>query len=118
MPKNNSKKKPVVWLVNFNAGHDYSAAKKYGSLVPISEGLVSPFATDRFLEKVHAWFARFNAEDFLLLSGNFLLNAVTVGYLAHRLGWLRLLVFRNIDRSYQVRFVDFRHLEAPHDATG
>lgn len=111
MPKNNSKKKAVVWLVNRNAGHDYSAAQKYGSLVPISEGLVYPFATDRFLERAGERLRDFAADDFLLLSGNLLLNAVAIGYLAHRLGWLRVLVFHQPSRSYQVRFVDFRHLD-------
>lgn len=110
MPKTDQKN-PVVWLVNKNAGHDYSAAEKYGTLVPISEGQAAPFATDRFLEKVHkAMAGGYSPEDFLLLSGNLLLNAVAIGYLARRCGWLRLLVFHAQSRAYVVRFVEFRHL--------
>ena len=102
--------RPTVWLVNRNAGHDYSAARQYGELVPLSEGLSHPFATDRFLETIHERLAHFGQEDYLLLSGHLLLNAVVIGYLARRFGWLRLLVLHMKSRTYVERFLDFRHL--------
>ncbi len=110
MPKT-EEKQPVVWLTNVNAGHDYSAAKKYGPLVPLTEGPVSPFATDRLLERVHERLAAFGPEDYLLVSGHLLMNGVVIGYLARRFGWLRLLVFNGRTREYVPRFVDYRHLE-------
>lgn len=103
-------KKPIVWLVNRNAGHDYSGAEKYGDLVPLTEGLAHPFATDRFLALVHERLARFGEEDYLLLSGHLLLNAVALGYLARKFGWLRLLVLHMKSRTYVERFLDYRHL--------
>lgn len=107
MPKT---KKPTVWLVNRNMGHDYSGASRYGELVPLTEGLAHPFATDRFLALVHERLGKFAEEDYLLLSGHLLLNAVAVGYLARRFGWLRLLVLHMKSRTYTERFLDYRHL--------
>lgn len=105
-----NQKRPIVWLVNRNTGHDYSGAEKYGELVPLTEGLAHPFATDRFLALVHERLAKYGEKDYLLLSGHLLQNAVAVAYLARKFGWLRFLAMHMKTRTYTERFLDLRHL--------
>ena len=100
-----------VWLVNRNEGHDYRNAKEFGEIIPLSEGMVSPLATDRFLERVKDRLDQVGPEDYVLLSGHLLLNAVVCGYLARRNGWLRVLTFLSKQRIYVPRFIELRHLE-------
>jgi hypothetical protein len=97
---------PTVHVVNWNAGHDYQPAERYGELVKLTEGQVSIFATDRLLERLARGLVAFDPQqDYLLLSGNMVVNALALMLLAWRFPRLRLLVFDNRRDVYVPRTV-------------
>lgn len=57
-----------VFVANF-AGHDYSKAKKYGELVPITKGFVSMQGLDRLKFQIAEAIATTAPDDYLVLSG-------------------------------------------------
>lgn len=77
---------PKVFIVN-RAGHDFSKAKEFGTLVPVTSGNINVFRPDRDLYKIQRALDDFDyTQDFLLLSGNVLANALSVARLVNCLG--------------------------------
>jgi hypothetical protein len=59
---------PRVFVTNF-AGHDYTAAEKYGEIVWVTKGYVSFHSLDRVKYRVCEALVGSTSEDWLLLSG-------------------------------------------------
>lgn len=89
---------PKVFIVN-QAGHDFSKAKEFGTLVPITTGNINVFRPDRDLFRIQQELLDFDfTTDFLLLSGNVLANALAAAFLVNSCGeeihWtLNLLIY-------------------------
>ncbi len=94
---------PQVFIVNYNAGHDYSTAKRHGDLVRLTEGDVNIFATDRLLTRLNQALRGATPDDCLLLSGNVVLNSLAVALWIRRFPQIRLLIYDSRDKRYRRR---------------
>lgn len=83
-----------VFIVN-KAGHDFSSAEKYGELVPVTTGNINIARPDRDLFNITQILNNFKEkDDYLLLSGNVMANAMCVAVLAFsQVSPLQLLVY-------------------------
>ena len=93
-----------VFISNLGA-HDYTKVKKYGELVPITEGQVNIFHTDRLIANIKEKLLAENAtrEDFLLLSGNALVSSLVLHEWLKKFGKARLLIYNAVSRDYELR---------------
>jgi hypothetical protein len=64
-----------VWIVSF-AGHDFSDAKRYGELTPVTTGYVSLESLDRLFFMVFDALKDSSPDDYLLHSGLNILNVL------------------------------------------
>ncbi len=95
-----------VFIVNRNPGHNYEGARKFGRLVAVTEGRLDIFVTDRLMIDLDAGLAGFREqEDYLLLSGNVVVNALAAMVLAWRHETVQLLVFDAKGKRYEPRLV-------------
>lgn len=81
------------------AGHDYSAAEKYGELVWVTKGYVSFQSLDRVKYQVCEQLKSSNSEDWLLLSGTLLISVIAATCWLHMHGQVKLLVIDRASRS-------------------
>lgn len=89
-----------VYLVN-RSGHNFDAAEQYGTLVPITEGNFNIIRPDRDFYNLIENLKEFTEEDYLLLSGNVFVNALSIAALLHRkVTILNLLVYNAKNQSY------------------
>lgn len=66
---------PTVWICN-EAGHDYSDAKRFGEIKPLTLGNVNPLQLDRLNWHIAHGIAKYaNPDDYLLISGTPMVNA-------------------------------------------
>ena len=94
-----------VYVVN-SAGHDFSKAERYGELVPVVKGHVNVFRPDRSLFTITEGLLDFNADDYLLLSGNTFGNVVAALFLGRRLPKIKLLVYDAKNNDYLCHVLD------------
>lgn len=98
-----------VYIVNF-AGHNFDAAERYGKLTPVTRGNINIYRVDRDLFTVGENLKDFDhKEDYLLLSGNVLVNAMAIAVLmAKRIPKLNLLVYdaKNMEYISHVLAID------------
>lgn len=102
-----------VFLVN-EAGHDFSSAKRYGELVPITTGNINIKRPDRDLFTVKEALAEFShKDDFLLPSGNILANIMVLGVLFTELKAksLKLLIYNAKTHDYLEHVLSFNNKE-------
>jgi hypothetical protein len=96
-----------VYVVNA-AGHNHHLAKPYGELRPITEGYVSQGSLDRVLYDVIKGIHDSTPEDYLLLSGLMILNALAASAWLSRHGKLKLLVWdRRAEKQNRPRYRPF-----------
>lgn len=85
----------TVYVVN-KGGHDFSPASKYGRLVYLSEGLVSPFSVDKMYREFVEKFHDSGPDDFILMTGLSVMNSIACATFACKHdGRLNLLLYRN-----------------------
>lgn len=70
-------RRPIVWLVN-QGGHDYRKAARYGRVLPLTTANVNPFAVDRLLVNLSQRLSMAQEQDYLVISGLALLNALVL----------------------------------------
>ena len=86
-------KNPRVFIVNY-AGYDYSAAMKYGKLVPVTRGTVDIFKDRRMAYDITQALEDFDPEtDYLLFSGSSFINVVASGILLSRFPKYKCLIY-------------------------
>lgn len=98
-----------VFVVN-DSGHDFSKAKRFGELVPITQGKINIYQPQRDLIEVEKCLGEFsNKEDYLLLSGNTLGNmlvALTL-FVMLKVKSIMLLVYDTKTQDYLQHTVAF-----------
>jgi hypothetical protein len=92
-----------VFVVN-NAGHNFSAAEKWGRLVPILEGNINVFRPDRTIFNILQVLKKykFSQNDFVLLSGNSLGNVLATACICAGLNVYKfnILLYNARDEEY------------------
>lgn len=82
----------TVWIVNY-AGHDHSTAEEFGELDFLTRGYVSMGSLDRLFYTVTEAIEKTKKEDYLLLSGLIVLNALATAVWLQRHGKVKLLLW-------------------------
>lgn len=90
---------PVVWLAN-DGGHDYEEAKSFGTIIPLTAGSVNIFRLDRLMVNLTIRLQQAKPQDYLLISGLPLLNALIVAIMLEKFGKIRILQWANKARKY------------------
>lgn len=82
-----------VYICNY-AGYDYSSAREFGKLVPVTKGTVNIFKKDRLAYEISEALKEFNPrEDFLLFGGNIVINVIAVTLLLSKHNEVACLVY-------------------------
>lgn len=82
-----------VYIVNY-AGYDYSAAAKYGKLVPVTKGTIDIFKEQRLAYDIKQALADFDPDkDYLLFSGSNVINVVASSILLARFFEYKCLIY-------------------------
>jgi hypothetical protein len=106
----------TVFISNFNEGHDYTSAEKYGKLVSLTEGTVNLFAVDRLTAQLRRDLAAFDHDqDFFLVSGHLHIAVVAAAILGADHPHFQVLLFNAKSRRYVARTVT---LTVPQRAEG
>lgn len=82
-----------VYVTN-RGGHDYSAAKRYGELVYLTEGEIPRYNTSQMFRAIEGVLKDSEQDDYILLTSLTTLNTVACSYFAHKHGRLNLLLFQ------------------------
>jgi hypothetical protein len=93
---------PRVFIPN-KSFHDYSDAKRYGTLIYLTDGKQSPSKIHHQYREVSEVMKDAQAGDYLLLSGPASLNAIAASILAFKFGRINYLVFDAFTGSYNSR---------------
>lgn len=98
-----------VYVTNY-AGHDFSAAEQYGELEYVTKGNINIYRTDRDLYNLTEKLEKYDDEkDYLLLSGNILVNAMVLSVLLTKgVKKLNLLVYdaKNLNYIHHTLIID------------
>jgi hypothetical protein len=84
--------RPKVYVVNKGC-HDYSKAEKFGTLVYLTEGRFSRFATGKMYRVFHEKISKSSSNDYILVSGLTIMNSVVCSMFARKHGRVNLLLF-------------------------
>ena len=97
---------PKVFIVNKSI-HDFSAAKDFGKIVYLSEGMVSRYNTTQIFRQVWHYLKVSDSNDYILITGLSVINSIacTIFGLLHNR--LNLLIHDNKNNTYQERKLDF-----------
>ena len=103
-------REPQVWIVN-ESGHDYSRAKSFGELGKLTLGDVNPLQLDRLNWHLARGVVKFtDSEDYLLISGTPVLNAMAVHLWLRHHGKCKILQWNAKNRDYELTEVNADHL--------
>lgn len=91
---------PVVWLAN-EGGHDYKDAERFGRLMAITTGSVNPFNPDRMMVTISHRLKVSAPEDYLVMSGSPMLNALALAMWLCRFRTCNVLLWSLRDREYK-----------------
>jgi hypothetical protein len=97
--------------------HVYDDAEKFGTRIDVLDHRANPFDTDELVSLVvHELFKKhqITEEDFIVLGGNAMLNAIAVAVLSHEFGRLNVLVYGAKHRDYTPRTIDLGALISNH----
>jgi sulfur transfer complex TusBCD TusB component (DsrH family) len=89
-----------VFVTNVGS-HNYEKAKRFGDLIPITQGRVNVASTDRMMQDIAATLTPMQEKDHILLSGNPVIVALVVAEVMHRYGSVNLIYW---DAMYQDYF--------------
>lgn len=93
---------PVVYITNFSA-HDYSAASRYGSIKPVSVGIVNLLNPDRLITQAIEETKGSSEEDYLLFSGPPVMCALCLIVWLSKHESCNILIFDAKEREYVAR---------------
>lgn len=95
---------PKVWVVNY-AGHNYEPAESFGEIGYLSHGYVSMGNLERLFYSMVESVRETDNEDYLLLSGLLLLNAIAAIAWLERHGKAKMLSWDKKLGAYRVLVV-------------
>lgn len=84
---------PKVFVVN-KGGHDFSAAKKWGDVVFLTEGTFSACAVSSMYRNFSMAFRESSPDDYILLAGPSVMCSVACACFAYLHGCLNLLIYK------------------------
>ena len=94
---------PKVYILN-KGGHDYSAAKRFGDLVYLSDGLL-PRSNTSHMVRVLDPINRSSPHDYILLSSLSIMCSLACSMFTLRHGKLNILIFKGV--TYVERRIEF-----------
>jgi hypothetical protein len=104
-----------VYVLNYG-WHDYTAAERYGRLVPVTSGNVDHLHTDRLEHQIQSVLDGMDVDhDYILLSGSPMVNFLAGGFLAQRFPAIKInyLYWEGVFSNYIERFTSFKKKEVP-----
>jgi hypothetical protein len=99
--------KPTVYIVN-DGGHDYSDAKRFGTLRFLTRGKLSKYAVSKMYREAEEDIQRSQPTDYILLCSLSTLCAVIAAMFVKKHGCLNLLLLK--DGHYIERRLDLERL--------
>ena len=84
---------PKVYIINKSA-HNFSATKKYGKAVYLSEGLMDRYATNNIHRQFYAILKHSKPEDYLVLCSLNVMNSIACAIFTKMHGELNLLLYK------------------------
>jgi hypothetical protein len=88
---------PRVFIVN-KSSHDFSAAKKFGKIIFLSEGSMNRYATNNMYRKFTEIMQNSKPCDYIVPCSLNVMNSIACAIFSHKHGCLNLLLFK--DGSY------------------
>ena len=98
-------RKRTVWIVN-KGGHTYRKAEEFGNLIAVTEGKINPFRPDRLAFELASKLKHAHSDDYLLLSGPPMANALAMILWLHHFGTVNALQWSATNRNYEMRTID------------
>ena len=105
MMNNSTKRTPKVFILNRGC-HNFSAAKQYGELIFMTEGLINRYAVSEIYRTFEEYLADSTDQDYLLVSGMSTMLVVASGILSAKHGCLNLLLYKS--GKYLQRCITFK----------
>jgi len=101
---------PTVFVVS-SSGHDFSDARRFGELVVLSAGKVDKYQLTAMLREFEPKLCKSTSNDYMLLSGPTVMNAVACSMFAALHGRLNLLLFHGDGgrQHYIERRIELNH---------
>ena len=84
---------PKVYIINKSA-HNFSATKKYGRAVYLSEGLMNRYATTNIHRQFTSFLKKSKSEDYIVLCSLNVMNAIACSIFVAKHGTLNLLLYK------------------------
>ena len=91
-----------VFVVN-KSNHDFSAARKYGDLVFLSEGPMNRYSTNNMMRTFTERMKNSTVNDYIVPCSLNVMNSIACAIFAHKHGALNLLLFKQgsyIERNH------------------
>ena len=82
-----------VYIIN-KSSHNFSAAKKYGEAIYLSEGLMNRYATTNMHRQFTAILKDSQPEDYIVLCSLNVMNAIACSIFVRKHGTLNLLLYK------------------------
>ena len=88
-----------MWIFN-KGGHNYDPAKEFGTLVSLTSGTVNHFNVDRLAMTMATTISGADKEDYLLISGAPMINAIALFLWLRRFKKAKTLQFSIKEEQY------------------
>ena len=91
-----------VYIVN-KSNHDFSAAKKYGDLIFLSEGPMNRYSTNNMMRSFTDKMKKSKPDDYIVPCSLNVMNSIACAIFAYKHGALNLLLFKQgtyIERNH------------------
>jgi hypothetical protein len=98
----------TVYVVNKGQGHDFTAAKRFGDIVYLSEGIVPRFAVSKMMRMFFQILKDSKPSDMLLQTSLTTMNSVAVAIMVHLHKRVNILLYR--DDGYVKRSISFEDI--------
>jgi hypothetical protein len=105
MESNETRRRPRVWVCNWQDRKDYTGASVFGELIALTRERASIFLTDSLTEQVVRGLEEFKEDDFLLLCGPPLISFVAGRFLLERFSKVNVVLFNAATRGYEPRTI-------------
>lgn len=104
--------RPRVFISNESRIHDYTNAKVWGDLVPITQGNYPIFKTMRLIEEIAESIKDSHEDDFLLLSGSSVIAALCMSMWLRKHAKCIMLLYDRRENAYVTRVIEDMTLSA------
>lgn len=112
----------TVYISNLSPDHDYTAAKNYGTLRPVTIGNFPIFKIGRLVEEIATALAASTPDDYLVLAGSSIVASLALAMWLHKHKSCQMLLYDRAAGKYTMRLVATEQfdgaLEAAQDRAG